>query len=202
MSPILYSSRRPNKNSELSYEAELSCLSKSSISLPREKKKSAIFGSQQTTTLDRSLVSVKWRHRLPTQLVSVLSFSTRVFFFFQLDSHFFFRLKFQNFDSFFFRSWTYILQISSHIFYCIRCILQVSTKVLCFQNVFTIRIICPQRNAIPKSLSFKKRPSNCKATLTFTWEGKLFQKCCADNIKGFRIFRCTCNRILRLCFSS
>ena len=26
----------------------------------------------------------------------------------------------------------------------------------------------------PKSLSFKKRSSNCKATLTFTWESKLF----------------------------
>ena len=64
-------------------------------------------------------------------------------FFFQLDSHFF-RLKFQNFVScFFFRSWTYILQISTHIFYCIRCILQVSTYVLCFQHVFTIGIILP-----------------------------------------------------------
>ena len=124
---LLYSSRRRNKNSELSYEAELSCLSKSSISLAREKKNSAIFGSQETTTLDRNLVSVKWRHRLISQLVSVLSFSTRVFFF-QIDSHIFFRLKFQNFDScFFFRSWTYILQISTHVFYCIRCTLQVST---------------------------------------------------------------------------
>ena len=58
-SVLLHSSRRQNTNSELSYEAELSCLSKSSISLPREKKKSAIFGSQQTTTLDRGLVSVE-----------------------------------------------------------------------------------------------------------------------------------------------
>ena len=58
-SVLLFSSRRQNKNYELSYEAELSCLSKSSISLPREKKKSAIFGSQQTTTLDRSLVLVE-----------------------------------------------------------------------------------------------------------------------------------------------
>ena len=41
----------------------------------------------------------------------------------------------------FFRSWTYILQISAHVFYCIRCILQVSTYVLRFQHVFTIRII-------------------------------------------------------------
>ena len=67
-------------------------------------------------------------------------------FFFQLDSRFIFRLKFQNFDScFFFRSWTYILQISTHIFYCIRCILQVSTYVLCFQHVFTIGIILSAR---------------------------------------------------------
>ena len=112
-----YSSKCRNKNSELSCEAELSCLSKSSISLAREKKKSAIFGSQQTTTLDRSLVSVKWRHWLITQLVSVLSFSTQVFFFWTRLAYFF-RLKFQNFDSclkswhllsiFFFRSWTYI----------------------------------------------------------------------------------------------
>ena len=58
-SVLLYSSRRRNKNSVLSYEAELSCLSKSLISLPREKKKSAIFGSQQTTTLEQRLVSVE-----------------------------------------------------------------------------------------------------------------------------------------------
>ena len=58
-SVLLYSSWCRNKNSELSYEAELSCLSKSSISLPREKKKSAIFGSQQTTTLEQRLVSVE-----------------------------------------------------------------------------------------------------------------------------------------------
>ena len=71
------------------------------------------------------------------------SFSTQVFFFFQLDSHFFlstlilkFRLVF-----FFFHSWTYVLQISTHTFHCIPCILQVSTYVLCFQHVFTIGII-------------------------------------------------------------
>ena len=35
----------------------------------------------------------------------------------------------------------YILQISTHIFYCIRCILQFSTYVLCVHNnVFTIAI--------------------------------------------------------------
>ena len=124
---LLYSPRRRNKNSELSYEAELSCLSKSSISLAREEKNFAIFGSQQTTTLDQNLVSMKWRHRLTSQLVSVLSFSTRVFFF-QIDSHIFstqiskFWLVF-----FFFCSWTYILQISTHVFYCIRCTLQYST---------------------------------------------------------------------------
>ena len=112
-SVLLYSSRRQNKNSELSYEtrlgsyeAELSCLSKSSISLPREKKKSAIFGNQQTTTLDRSLVyntprigevktsidNTTGQHSL--FLDSSVFFSTRL--------KFFFRLKFQNFDSFFF----------------------------------------------------------------------------------------------------
>ena len=142
-SVLLHSSRRQNKNSELSYEtklgsyeAELSCLSKSSISLPREKKKSAIFGSQQTTTLDRSLVSVEWRHRLTTQLVSILSFSTWVFFF-QLDSNIFLRHKFQNFDSCFFSfvniNFAKFVKnmsrdlISTHIFYCIRYILQIST---------------------------------------------------------------------------
>ena len=58
-SVLLYSSWHRNKNSELLYEAELNCLSKSSISLPREKKKSAIFGSQQTTTLEQRLISVE-----------------------------------------------------------------------------------------------------------------------------------------------
>ena len=33
------------------------------------------------------------------------------------------------------------LQISPHAFYCIRCTLQVSTYVLCFQHDFTIGII-------------------------------------------------------------
>ena len=51
-SVLLYLSRRRNRNSELSYKAELSCLSKSSISLASEKKKSAVFGSQRTATLD------------------------------------------------------------------------------------------------------------------------------------------------------
>ena len=37
---------------KLSYDAELSCLSESSISLASEKKKSAVFGSQRTATLD------------------------------------------------------------------------------------------------------------------------------------------------------
>ena len=48
----------------------------------------------------------------------------------------------------FFRSWTYILQISTHVFYCIRCILQVSTYVLRFQHVFTIGMIFV-RNGTP-----------------------------------------------------
>ena len=52
---------------------------------------------------------------------------------------------------FFFRSWTYILQISTHIFYCIRCILQVPTYVLCFyQHVFIIGIILsPTERLLP-----------------------------------------------------
>ena len=84
------------------------------------------------------------------QMVSGFCYSTRVFFFFTstriffcLDSNF----KISNcvcsndICLVFFRSWTYILQISTHVFYCIRCILQVSTYVLCFQHVFTIGII-------------------------------------------------------------
>ena len=58
--------------------------------------------------------------------------STRIFF----DSNFKISTR-----VFFFRSWTYILQISTHIFYCIRRILQVSTYILCFQHIFTIGII-------------------------------------------------------------
>ena len=67
-----------------------------------------------------------------------------------LDSNFFFSTRLALYFPtqiskfrlvFFFRSWTYILQISTHIFYWIRCILQVSTYVLCFQHVFTIGII-------------------------------------------------------------
>ena len=125
---LLYSSRRRNKNSELSYEAELSCLYKSSISLAREKKNSAIFGSQETTTLDRNLVSVKWRHRLISQLVSVLSFSNRVFFFFK-STRIIFSTQISKFwlVFFFFVHEQYILQISTHVFCCIRCTLQVST---------------------------------------------------------------------------
>ena len=72
-------------------------------------------------------------------------------FFFWTRLAYFFRLKFQNFDSCL-KSWhllsiffsflnIHILQTSTHIFYCIRCILQVLTYVLCFQHVFTIGII-------------------------------------------------------------
>ena len=67
--------------------------------------------------------------------------STRIFF--CLDSNFKISNRVCSHDIclVFFRSWTYILQISTHVFYCIRCILQVSTYVLCFQHVFTIGII-------------------------------------------------------------
>ena len=62
---------------------------------------------------------------------------SRLEFFFQLDSRFIFRLKFQFFFSF---VNIYFVNLDS-FFYCIRFILQVSTYVLCFQHVFTIGII-------------------------------------------------------------
>ena len=98
---LLYSSRRRNKSSELSYEAELSCLSKSSISLAREEKNSAIFGSQQTTTLDRKsrLGEVKTSIDITTGQRSLFRDSSTFFF---KSTRIFFRLKFQNFDSCFF----------------------------------------------------------------------------------------------------
>ena len=70
-------------------------------------------------------------------------FSRRLEFFFCLDSNFKISNRVCSHDIclVFFRSWTYILQISTHVFYCIRCILQVSTYVLRFQHVFTIGII-------------------------------------------------------------
>ena len=70
-------------------------------------------------------------------------FSRRLAFFFCLDSNFKISNRVCSHDIclVFFRSWTYILQISTHVFYCIRCILQVSTYVLRFQHVFTIGII-------------------------------------------------------------
>jgi len=43
----------------LPYDAELSYLSASSITLVREKKRYAIFGSQPTTSLGRSLFSME-----------------------------------------------------------------------------------------------------------------------------------------------
>ena len=93
-----------------------------------------------------------WRDRLITQLVSVLSFSTQVIFwtrltfFFFNSTRIFFSSQISNCSHdislvFFFRSWTYILQISTHFFYCIRCILQVLAYVLCFQHVFIIDMI-------------------------------------------------------------
>ena len=127
-SVLLYSSRRQNKNSELSYEtklgsyeAELSCLSKSSISLPREKKKSAIFGSQQTTTLDRSLVyntprigevktsidNTTGQHSLFLDSSIFFFNSTRIFFFdsnFKISTRVFFlfvNIYFANVNSYF-----------------------------------------------------------------------------------------------------
>lgn len=68
----------------LKIQVKILCFSKKCES---SWKKSAIFGSQWTATLDQSLVLVKWRHRLTTQLVSIVSFLTHIFS--QLDSHFF-----------------------------------------------------------------------------------------------------------------
>ena len=70
-------------------------------------------------------------------------FFTSTSIFFCLDSNFKISNRVCSHDIclVFFRSWTYILQISTHVFYCIRCILQVSTYVLRFQHVFTIGII-------------------------------------------------------------
>ena len=82
--------------------------------------------------------------------MSGFSYSTRVSFFtstrtfFGLDSNFKISNRVCSHDSclVFFRSSTYILKISTHAFYCIRCISQVSTCVFCFQHVFsTIGII-------------------------------------------------------------
>ena len=99
------------------------------------------FRCGQNYTLEQRLVSVEWRHRLTTQLVSVLSFSTRVFFF-QLDSNLFFSTQISKFRLVFSFSFVniYFANLDSY-FYCIRCILQVSTSVLCCQHVFTIGII-------------------------------------------------------------
>ena len=121
----------------LSYDAELSCLSESSTSLAGEKKKFAIFGSQRTTTLDQSLISVYRRQWLTTQLVSILSFSTQVFFF-STRLAYFFQLKFKistsvcshNICLGFFSIHEHIFCKSKLIFfYCIQCLLQVSTYI-------------------------------------------------------------------------
>ena len=84
----------------------------------------------------------KWSAVSLTRL-AFFFFSRRLEFFFCLDSNFKISNRVCSHDIclVFFRSWTYILQISTHVFYCIRCILQVSTYVLCFQHVFTISII-------------------------------------------------------------
>ena len=72
-----------------------------------------------------------------SRLKYFIFFSTRHAFF-SFDSNF---KLWTRFFFFFFHSWTYVLLISTHTFYCIPCILQVSTYVLCFQHVFTIDII-------------------------------------------------------------
>ena len=142
----MYSSRCQNKNSELSYEAELSYLSKSSISLPREKKKSAIFGSQQTTTLEQ-------RQRLVSVAIGEVKTSIdnttgqRSLF---LDSRFFFstRLEFfsthiSKFRLMFFFSFVniYFANVDSYF-------LLYSMYFTSFDMFLLSVQFCPQRNAI------------------------------------------------------
>ena len=99
---------------------------------------------------------MKWRHRLTTHLVSVVSFSTQVLFFSSTPIFFSTRLAFFFYPNFklstsvcshdiclvlFSFMNIYFANLDSYFFYCIRCILQVSTYVLCFQHVLTIGII-------------------------------------------------------------
>ena len=101
----------------------------------RSKTPHHTWQAEWTATIDHNgRLFQRKTHRIPVDTGQFFFHSTRIFFWS--------RLKFQNFDSdfeisnrvcsrdsclVFFRSWTYILQISTHVFYCIRCILQVST---------------------------------------------------------------------------
>ena len=106
-----------------------------------ELKKSAIFGSQWTATLDQSLVLVKWRHGLTTQLVSIVSFSTRIFF----------ALKFQNFDLclwshylliiFLFTKIYFVNHESYFVLHSMYFTIIFLIYVLCFQHVFSTGMI-------------------------------------------------------------
>ena len=121
----VYSSRRQDKNSELSYKAELSCLSKSSISLPREKKNLQYLSED----------------RLTTQLVSVLSFSTRPFFFFFNSTGIFFPTLISKFRLMFF------FFVRKHIF-CKYRLIRTITKIVGNAHETTIIVVQLQNVAV------------------------------------------------------
>ena len=109
---------RQNNNSELSYDAKLSCFSESSI---RPYKSS----SQRHAKF--SLVSIYGNEGTDW---SALSRSRLLFFFSTSNRHLNFKSRLV------FSLSTDILQVSTDIFYYLRCILQYSTYVLCFSTCF------------------------------------------------------------------
>ena len=132
--------------------------------LVREEKNSAIFGSQRTATLDRSLVSVEWRHW--QHKWSAFSVSRLRFFFFNSTHIFFFNstrilfygLKSQNLIStrvcshdiclVFFPSWTNISQILNQIFFAFDVFYNFRFTYYVFNMFFPLVWFFPQRNAI------------------------------------------------------
>ena len=126
-------------------------------SLATEEKNSAIFGSQQTATLDRSLVSVKWRHWQHNWSAFSLSrlrffLLTRLTFFFSTRLAFYFSTQISKLDfvdsclqsrhllSIFSFMNEYFANLESN-FYWIRCILQFSIYIIimfstCFSRWF------------------------------------------------------------------
>ena len=142
----------------LSYDAELSCLSESSTSLAREKKKSAIIIWQPTNHYFRSKSHLSLVKTLTDNTTGQHSLFLDSSFFFSTQLAYFFRLKFKistcvcshNICLGFFSIHEHIFCKSKLIFcYCIQCLLQVSTYILCFQHVFFPSVqFCPQQNAI------------------------------------------------------
>ena len=102
--------------------------------------------------MDQWSEDIDWQHTWSVLSLSRLKFffSARLPFFFQPDLHFFFYPNFKlstcvcSHDIclvlFSFMN-IYFANLDSYFFYCIRCILQVSTYVLCFRHVLTIGII-------------------------------------------------------------